>query len=102
MQTKIGTLKKVVTVDRWLLFRGVSSSLTVLSKCKYSMNECLVYGLVLSLLIVVSLILSAVATSNAILIPSVKTAVLLGKRLYETSTEINGNLAFINNVKGLH
>jgi len=55
----------------------------------------------LSSLIVVSLSLSAVIRSDAILVPKVKTAVLPGKLLYQTSTKINGNLAFTNNVKGL-
>jgi len=31
-----------------------------------------------------------------------KTAVLLGKRMYQTSQKINGSLVFTNNVKGLH
>jgi len=28
--------------------------------------------------------------------------ILLGKRLYQTSTEMNGSLSFTNNVKGHH
>ncbi len=32
----------------------------------------------------------------------VKTAEVLGKRMYQTSLKINGSLAFTNNVKGLH
>ncbi len=65
-------------------------------------EDCINISLVLSLLIVVSLSLSAVARSDIVLVPTVETAVLLGKRLYQTSTEISGSLAFTNNVKGLH
>ncbi len=36
------------------------------------------------------------------LVLTVKTTVLLGKRMYQTSLEIKGGLAFTNNVKGLH
>ncbi len=60
------------------------------------------FGLFPPVLIVVSLSLSAVIRCNVILVPTVKTTVLLGKRLYKTSTEMNVSLAFTNNVKGLH
>jgi len=68
----------------------------------YCINECIVYGLVLSLLIVVSRSLSAVIRSNVILVPMVKTAWLLGKclyGLYQTSNEINDSLTFTTNLK---
>ncbi len=45
----------------------------------FCINKCLFYGLVLSLLIVVSLSLSAVASSDALLKPTVKTAVFVGQ-----------------------
>jgi len=35
------------------------------------------------------------------LVPTVKTAVLLGKCQYQESTEINSSLTFTNNIKGL-
>ncbi len=50
------------------------------------------FGLVLPLLIIVSLSLLAVDRPNdSFEDPSVKTAVLLGKCLYQTSTGINGS-----------
>ena len=60
----------------------------------YCINECLIYSIVLPLLIVVSLSLSAVATSNAKLMPMVKTGVFDGQE----STEVNSSLAFTNNI----
>jgi hypothetical protein len=57
---------------------------------------------VLSLLIVVSRSQSGVTGRDASLSTNGQTAVLLGKRPYQRSTEINGSLAFTNNVKGLH
>jgi hypothetical protein len=71
----------------------------------YCENECLAYGLVLLLLIVVSQSLSAVAgyKQRYININSQNSCMyLLGKHLYQTSTEINDSLANTNNVKGLH
>ncbi len=68
----------------------------------YCINVCLVYGLVLSLLFIVSSRLSAVMRSNAILVLKVKTAVFLGKHMYQPSLEIYGSLAFTNNMKGLY
>ncbi len=55
-----------------------------------------------SIISFVSLGLSDVVTNDAILVPMAKTAVLLSKRLFQTSTEIKDSLAFTNNVKGLH
>ena len=60
------------------------------------------FGLVLSLLMVVSLSLSAVINSDTILVPTVKTAVVLGKPLHQTYSQINVSLEFTNNVKGFH
>jgi hypothetical protein len=68
----------------------------------YCINECLVYVLILSLIIDVSLSLSVVVSSETILILMVKTAVFVGQALVSTSAEINSNLAFTDNVKGLH
>ncbi len=60
-------------------------------------------GLALPLLIVVSQSLQGLLDAIQVLVPTVKTAlVLLNKGLYQRSTEINGSLAFTNNVKGLH
>jgi len=56
-------------------------------------------GLVLSLWIIVSLSLSAIARSNAIKTNGV---ILLRKHVYQTSLKLNSNLVITNKMKGLH
>jgi len=64
-------------------------------------NECLVYSLVLSLLIIVSLSLSAVARSDAINTIS-RNSCIMRQVCVLTSLDVNSSLAFNNNMKGLH
>jgi len=69
---------------------------------RYCINVYLVYSLGLSLLFIVSPHLSAVMRSDAIFVLTVKTAVSLGKRMYQPYLEIYASLEFTNNVKGCH
>jgi len=60
---------------------------------EYCVNECLVNSFILSLLIVVSLSLSAVSTSQAITFYRLQNPEQLGKCVFQTWLKINGSLA---------